>query len=289
MYKWLTRILIISSLFVGQRVIAMDKDPFYFKNNNLSVQLENVVFLTSETGYGFSFSFLEGNIADAFVDELPSVTQPVFANISLEQLLQDNQQLGFAELEFLSLMTRQGAVFVLEKKSNKVLSVGESPETHFLVEKSIIDNFGDKITEDNQERISQASFNVGQMLFQGYGIEQDQDAAMSYYYKSAELLNPDANYIMGALIRREGNQDTSHQFFLRGAKLGNLNSQYNVAADFFNGGFIERDLEQAFYWALIVEKRGDAEIAGLLDKIRGELGKDLQMHVSEQVEKLFAN
>lgn len=272
-----------------QPVIAMDKDPFYFRNNNIPVQLENVRFVASETGYGFSFGFLEGSITDTYIDKLPSVSQPVFANISLEQLLQDNQQLGFAELEFLSLMTKHGAVFVLEKKSNKVLSVSESQETHFLVEKSIIDSFEDKITEDNQERISQASLNVGQMLFEGYGIEQDQDAAMSYYYKSAELLNPDANYIMGALIRRGGNQDTSHQFFLRGAKLGNLNSQYNVAADFFNGDPIERDLEQALYWALIVEKRGDAEIAGLLEKIRGELGKDLQMHISKQVEKLFAN
>ena len=30
-------------------------------------------------------------------------------------------------------------------------------------------------------------------------------------------------------------------------------------------------------------------VAGLLEKIRGELGKDLQMHISKQAEKLFAN
>lgn len=206
--------------------------------------------------------------------------------------MKNSTKLGFLELDFLSTITRYGANFLVERSSNKVISIPGSPETHFLTEKALVDNFGDDITEDFQERIAQAYFNVGQMLFDGHGVEQDQDEAIEYYYKSAELLNSDANYIMGALMRRSGNeenQETSHQFFMRGAELGNLNSQYNVAADFFNGDPVPKDLEQAFYWALIVEKRGDTEVLPLLEKIQNELDKDSQSQISAQVDKLFSD
>lgn len=269
---------------------TVTKDPFYFVKNNIPVQVKNGKFLSAETGYGFNFGFIEGELADnTQLEMLPLVSEPIFSNLALQNLMNSSTKLGFAELDFVSTITRYGAVFLLDKPSDKIISIPESAETHFLTEKAMADNFSDDTNEDLQERIAQAYFNVGQMLFDGHGTEQDQDEAMRYYYKSAELLNPDANYVMGALIRRAGNQETSHQFFLRGAKLGSLNSQYNVAADFFNGDPIPKDLEQAFYWALIVEKRGDAEILPLIQRIKEELDQVSQSQISAQVDELFSN
>ena len=269
---------------------AMSKDPFYFVKNNIPVQVTNGKFLSAETGYGFNFGFIEGEMFDVTqIDMLPLVSEPIFSNLALQNLMNGSTKLGFTELDFVSNITRYGAVFLSDKSSNKVISIPGSPETHFLTEKAMAENFSNDINEDFQERIAQAYFNVGQMLFDGHGTEQDQDEAMQYYYKSAELLNPDANYVMGALIRRSGNQETSHQFFMRGAKLGNLNSQYNVATDFFNGDPVPKDLEQAFYWALIVEKRGDAEILPLIEKIKEELDQNSQSQISAQVDELFSN
>ena len=94
---------------------------------------------------------------------------------------------------------------------------------------------------------------------------------------------------LAVTVTAEQRRRVVSQFFLRGAQLGNLNSQYNVAADFFNGDPVQKNLEQAFYWALIVEKRGDKEISALVEKIRGELDNDSQAQISSEVEKLFSN
>lgn len=53
---------------------TMPKDPFYFAKNNIPLLFDNGKFFSSDTGYGFGFGFMEGEMSDdGKMDMLPLV------------------------------------------------------------------------------------------------------------------------------------------------------------------------------------------------------------------------
>jgi TPR repeat protein len=51
-----------------------------------------------------------------------------------------------------------------------------------------------------QRGIPRGYFNMGALLKRGYGVEQDEKAALKYYRKAADLGNPDAQYSIGTQL-----------------------------------------------------------------------------------------
>ena len=266
-------------------------DPFYFVRNEIPVQLKDVKFYSREISGGLSFSFMEGDLSrDYQMVSLPLVSDSLSeqSEVTLRNLLGNNdEELSFEELDFLSQLTRYGAVFRLEHGSNRVMSVPESPEVHFLVEKSIVDQYGDEISPTGKDRISKAFFNVGSMLQSGHGVDKDEKEAIKYLHRSAELEHAEANYTLGALLSRSGEMKMSHNFMVRGARFGSVNAQYNVAVNFFNGESVERDVSQAFFWALLASKRGDRDAPSLVQKIQLELDAEARERISAQVQEML--
>ena len=254
------------------------KDPFYFHNNNSVINLAKVTFNSSETGYGFNFGWLEGELNDkAVYDRIPSGKELIKisgANETFEVIpskLLNSSCLSFYELCFLGAATKIGAVFRSEV-SKRIISIPVSAETHYEVENALIVTFADSGIDEWEQRVATAYLNVGQMLNEGYGVDQDKRKAIDYYHRSAEMNNALANYILGALFRKEhGDEELSHRFFVRGAAFGDLNSKFNLAVDYYSGIGTEQDLEQSYYWANQVKESGDTEILQLIDSITDQL------------------
>lgn len=255
-------------------------DPFYFHNNNSVINLAKVTFNSSETGFGFTFGWLEGELNDkAIYGSLPSSEDLIKISGADETYeiipskLLNSSCLSFYELCFLSAATKIGAAFRSEI-SNRIISIPVSAETHYAVENALIQTFADSGIDEWEQRVASAYLNVGQMLREGYGIDKDFGKAIEYYHRSAKMNNALANHILGVILRRDhAEKERSHKFFVRGAVFGNPNSKFNLAIDYYNGIGTKKDLEQAYYWAYQVKESGDTEILPLIDSITNQLSE----------------
>ena len=95
---------------------------------------------------------------------------------------------------------------------------------------------------------------------------------------------------LGVFLRRNENLEMSHTYFLRAAYFGHLNSQYNVATDFYNGDGVEQNNIPAFAWATMTSIEGDKDGEKLVEMILPslseedfKLGEDLIASLREKV------
>ena len=76
--KFISLIITVVFFLMPSNIIAATKDPFYFGKNNIPVHMKNGKFSSAETGYGFSFGFIEGVMADDVqMEMLPLVSEPL--------------------------------------------------------------------------------------------------------------------------------------------------------------------------------------------------------------------
>lgn len=273
-----------------ETVAVNAKDPFYVYSSNTVLNLTDVKFSSKPIDLGFSIGWMEGQVSDDnLLARLPSDLDDLGQGVIISDLLRKSDGHTFAELLFLSKATRFGAHFVNSTAPSRIISIPKSDETHYLVERVLTEAFAEVSDEAIISRVAEANLNVAQMLFDGFGIEQDQDAAIQYYYRSAELNNARANYVLGVILRKNGDEKTSHKFFERAAYLGELSAQFNMAVDYYNGSAVSQDLEKSFYWALIVEKRGDSDIDQLINLVKEKLQSEVQAGIIDEVDALFAN
>lgn len=273
-----------------ETVAVNAKDPFYVYSSNTVVNLTDVKFNSTPIDLGFSVGWMEGQVSDdSLLARLPSVLDDLGQGVIISDLLRKSDGHTFAELLFLSKAARFGAHFVNSSVPNRIFSIPKSDETHYLVELVLTEAFAQVSDETVISRVAEANLNVAQMLFDGFGVERDQDAAIQYYYRSAELNNARANYVLGVILRKNGDEETSHKFFERAAYLGELSAQFNMGVDYYNGSGVSQDLEKSFYWALIAEKRGDTDIAQLINLLKEKLQSEVQAGIIDEVDAVFAN
>lgn len=90
-------------------------------------------------------------------------------------------------------------------------------------------------------------YRLGQMLHTGTGTEQDDAAAADFWERSARLGNVNAQYALGKLwLENEtGDPMQAVEWITKAADAGNAAAQYVLAKLYWDGQYVQRDMEQA--------------------------------------------
>jgi TPR repeat protein len=119
----------------------------------------------------------------------------------------------------------------------------------------------------------ESQFQLGLMYNEGIAVPQNQEKAVECFAACADEGMPEALYILGALATRDGALEAGFKFFLKAARTGHHDSQFNVARCYAYGEGVEPDLHQAYFWARIVEDN-DPEATKLVGLIREDLSEN---------------
>lgn len=252
------------------------KDPFYFSKNQIPIQLNDVDFRQIKLSDGFSIGYMEGSLPiEGLHDLIPNVDSDFGFSATFTEIL-FNVQNGtegeirwLAALQNLSVLYRYGAIFLKSSTGDTVISIPPSIESHYQLEKKIAEQ---EPSEETSFTIAQAAYAMFLMSREGVGGEPNSKAAENYLLKAANLGHAEANYATGVLLYQNGSAEKAHQMFEVAARLGNLDAQINCAVNYFNGKMVNKDLEKAYFWALIASQR-DKEGVQLSEAIRPLLEK----------------
>jgi TPR repeat protein len=93
---------------------------------------------------------------------------------------------------------------------------------------------------------------LGDLYFNGEGVEQDFHKAFDYYFRAAELGHASAQYHLGRMYE-EGkgapvDSKKSMRFYLLAAEQNHPDAQHHLATLFREGNLIKQDLEKSFFW-----------------------------------------
>ncbi len=106
-----------------------------------------------------------------------------------------------------------------------------------------------KAAEQNQ---AYAEYYIGEMYYEGNGIEQNIDYSVEWYIKSAQHGNRLAQNALGSLYKRGigvlKNYDLAKKWYLLSAQQGSYYAQKNLGDFYFDGLDGQVDYEQAFKW-----------------------------------------
>ena len=266
----------------------MDKTPFYF-DKETPIHLTNVQFMSHKIGDFMSYGWIQGcSDLNNLIHKIPNIDENfkdcefTFNEITnhIEHRLKSID--GLLSMVWLSNFFRLGAVFHLNASENSIISITPDNYTHYCINKILT---GIEITADDKVNlepgvesslnkiVATACFNVASILREGIGVEKDLATAIEYYNKAASLGDANASYILGVLSHQNGDLYHGHTHFLRAANFGHIDSQINVAANYFYGEIVSQDKELAYYWAKIASYQDDAEGRKLSSIIEKSLSK----------------
>ena len=96
---------------------------------------------------------------------------------------------------------------------------------------------------------------MGQLYDFGFGVDRDDEQALSWYRKAAEHGLPAAQRLVGDFYRRGrgGKADAAEaaRWYERGAEGDDLRAQYQLGQMYFNGAGIPMDYAAAYFWFAI--------------------------------------
>jgi len=119
-----------------------------------------------------------------------------------------------------------------------------------------------------------ASFQLGVMFERGLGVARDTDKAIGYYRKAAERGNAAAMHNLASLEAARGDLKTAAPWFLKAAKCGFVDSQFNLAVLHFRGRGVERDPREAYKWFALAAKQGDRDAKDRRDNLARSLSPE---------------
>jgi len=93
---------------------------------------------------------------------------------------------------------------------------------------------------------------LGDLYFNGLGVEQDFQKALEWYEKSAEQNNARGIYSLGVMyINGKGvkkSENKAFALFLKSADLGYSEAQFNLSVMYYNGMGVDKDESTALKW-----------------------------------------
>jgi TPR repeat protein len=119
----------------------------------------------------------------------------------------------------------------------------------------------------------EAAFLMGTAYAEGLGVEENQELAMAWYYRAADLGNMLAQHNIGNAYH-EGNNaprdlGTAAYWFHRAAEQGDALPMLWLGQFYERGEGVGQDREQALYWYRESAKRGRADAQEALDRLGG--------------------
>jgi TPR repeat protein len=119
----------------------------------------------------------------------------------------------------------------------------------------------------------EAAFLMGTAYAEGLGVEENQELAMAWYYRAADLGNMLAQHNLGNAYHEGNNapQDfgIAAYWFHRAAEQGDALPMFWLGQFYENGDGVEQDREKALYWYRESAKRGRADAQAALDRLGG--------------------
>jgi uncharacterized protein len=106
--------------------------------------------------------------------------------------------------------------------------------------------------EENESKSATEYIKRGDDYYNGRGVEKNEDIALSWYKKAAELGDGKASLILGDMFNyyyRDGeNHEMAFYWYQKSAELGYAEGQDAVGYMYKNGFGVEENHKKAFYW-----------------------------------------
>jgi hypothetical protein len=121
-----------------------------------------------------------------------------------------------------------------------------------------------------EQGFAMAQFNVGVLFQNGQGVIQDNRTAFTWFYKAAQQGLPNAQNSVGHHyadgIGVQQDVSMAATWFYKAASQGQSFSQFNLAAFLENGVGVQQDIDQAIYWYEKSAAQGNVEAVRALPK-----------------------
>eukprot|EP00729_Bicosta_minor_P001971 gene1971-biopygen6029 len=139
---------------------------------------------------------------------------------------------------------------------------------------------------------SAAQNNLGNMYYNGKGVEQDHVEAAKWYRKSAEAGNADAQFNLGTMYDNGEGVEQDHveavKWLRKSAEAGlagNADGQYNLGCMYATGKGVEQDHVEAAKWYRKSAEAGDADAQYNLGLMYGK-GESVEQNFAKGVKWL---
>jgi TPR repeat protein len=133
--------------------------------------------------------------------------------------------------------------------------------------------------------IKESQYNLGKMLFDGKGIEKNQEEGIKLFRLAANQGHTNAQYDLGKILSSvKGNEVEAAQFLGLAALNENINAQYHYGIMLYFGRGVEKNVKDAILFFWMAKKKKEAQLAySILSK-----GKDFEDQYKEGLELLFS-
>ena len=109
-----------------------------------------------------------------------------------------------------------------------------------------------QLVEENESKSAGEYIKLGDDYYNGRGVEKNEDIALKWYQKAAELEDGKARLILGDMYnyyyRYGENHEMAFYWYQKSADLGYAEGQDAVGYMYKNGFGVEEDHKKAFYW-----------------------------------------
>ena len=109
-----------------------------------------------------------------------------------------------------------------------------------------------RLVEEKESKSAAECIKLGNDYRNGQGVEKDEDIALGWYQKAAELGDGKASLILGDMYnyyyRYGENHEMAFYWYQKSADLGYAEGQEAVGYMYKNGFGVEEDHKKAFYW-----------------------------------------
>ena len=123
--------------------------------------------------------------------------------------------------------------------------------------------------------LAPAQFRIGALYQRGVGVERDAAAAKRWYAKAAEAGNARAAHNLAVMNAEPLDEKPDYveaaKWFRRAAELGVRDSQYNLAVLYARGLGVEQDFRKSWLWFSLAATQGDADAAKKRDEVAAKM------------------
>ncbi len=120
-----------------------------------------------------------------------------------------------------------------------------------------------------------AQFRIGALYQKGVGVAQDAAEAKRWYARAAEAGNARAAHNLAVMNAEPINDKPDYveaaKWFRKAAELGVRDSQYNLAVLYARGLGVEQDFRQSWLWFSLAAAQGDADAAKKRDEVAAKM------------------
>ncbi|MGN1062845.1 MAG: tetratricopeptide repeat protein [Alphaproteobacteria bacterium] len=135
------------------------------------------------------------------------------------------------------------------------------PEAVSAYETQQYDRALEEFTYLSDEGDATASYYMGEMYLNGYGVEADKNKAIEYFQKADNAGNTDATAALAKLVYHDDTIENNHEIGLEYLKkvayAGNADALYELGEIYANGDGVDKEYTYAFGYYLMAAMKGD--------------------------------